>query len=193
MRRSAGLPLTSSPAQCPWRARRRQRASSTRCPDGTSCSPCPPTAARACACAACARLPARVSYCSRPISSTSVAMRVQRASQRCSANCSDHADHSGQQQALMTQPTPHGPAMAGRELPNAGMLKQPWCALQFPATLQSTGQSQHAPHGYGLDHAVAAAHAAEKAGNRAARCRHCRLGSQTPKRGVESCQGLLHS
>lgn len=55
--------LTSSPARCPWRARRRRRASSTRCRDETSCSPCLPTAARGGACGACARLPNRASYC----------------------------------------------------------------------------------------------------------------------------------
>ncbi len=40
--------LTSSRARCPWRGRRRRRASSTRCRDGSCCSPCRPTCARMC-------------------------------------------------------------------------------------------------------------------------------------------------
>lgn len=56
-------PLTSSPARCPWRGKRRRRASSTRCPDGSSCSPCRPTAGCACGSGACAPHPYHASYC----------------------------------------------------------------------------------------------------------------------------------
>lgn len=55
--------LTSSPARCPWRARRRQRASSTPSPSGSCCSPCRPSAPRGGAPGACAQRPYHASCC----------------------------------------------------------------------------------------------------------------------------------
>lgn len=54
--------LTSSPAQCPWRGRRRRRASSTQSPGCSSCSPCPPSAPPCGAAAACGQRPYHASY-----------------------------------------------------------------------------------------------------------------------------------
>lgn len=59
----AALQLTSSPAQCPWRGKHRQKASSTHCPSDSSCSPCLPIAGYGGGFGACAPLPYHVSYC----------------------------------------------------------------------------------------------------------------------------------
>ena len=57
--------LTSSPEQSPWREKLLQRASSTRFPSDSSCSPCLPIAAAFCGFEAYVQLPNLWFYCSK--------------------------------------------------------------------------------------------------------------------------------